>query len=167
MNKGKLDFDEPHLRESVRLAELRIDDFNSAKTGIDIKTLLVVILATVVLVARHFGIPGIVYPLWLSVIFSISISVTFLCCGNVLFPRRYGNKGLPPGVTLGEYYSNSSACNRSHSNTSVELVLWQLLSEYEKRITISTASYKEALKWHKWAMYSFVMNVLLLSSLSF
>ena len=148
-NIGKLEiFPIAHLQESIRLAEIRLDDVNLAKSELEKKAIWLAIFCAggIAFISKELGsvtVEGVV--LRLLTIFSLLISV-FLIVSSLKL-RNYGVKGLPPYIAVGEWLDNKYNCNEN-----MRALLHYALIEYDERIATGEQSNKVKVHDLKWAM---------------
>ena len=143
-------FSMAHLQESMRLAEIRLDDVNLTKSELEKKAIWLAIFCAggIAFISKELG-SVTVEEVVLRLLTICFLLASVLPIASSLKLSNYGAKGLPPYITVGEWLDKGDSKENMTSS-----LLYHALIEYNERIVVGEASnnakgrnFKRAMVW--------------------
>ena len=125
------------LKEGVRASEARFEELNSAKIELERKAQWLATFCLGALIFLFKDLTGVIF--WeaairfVAIIF-LGIAAAWFAAVSSLYLMFYGNKGITPAVVVDDWLKNQKKSEQ------LPLLLYHLLSEYNKRIAQSDGS---------------------------
>ena len=131
------------LKEGVRASEARFEEMNSAKIELERKAqwLAAFCLGALIFLFKD-DLTGVIFweaAIRLAAIIFLAIAAAWFAAVSSLDLMFYGNRGLIPAVVVSDWLKKDRDEDRDKS-TQLPLLLYHLLSEYNKRIAQSDES---------------------------